>query len=176
MSLAEVTDALIARPPTLGTGRLLCVDGPSGSGKSTLAGTVAAKLDAPLLRMDDLYDGWDCLDRLDPLVLPVLEPLARDESSSYRRYDWHEGAFAETHRLDPAPVLVLEGVGAGSRAWSHLCTLLVWVEAPSDVRLERSVARDGEELRPRLERWMADEVLLFAREGTRERADLHLIT
>lgn len=172
MSLGEVVSALLDRPPTLGAGRLLCVDGPSGSGKSTLATAVAGQLGAPVLTMDDLYDGWDCLDRLDPLVLAVLQPLAAGEASSYRRYDWEAGAFAETHSVEPSPVLVLEGVGSGGRAWSHLCTLLVWVEAPSDVRLERSVTRDGESMRPRLERWMADEVLLFTREGTRERADL----
>ena len=51
-----------SRPPTLGAGRLVCVDGPAGSGKTTLAAAVAAL--APrrtLVHIDDLYDGWDGL-------------------------------------------------------------------------------------------------------------------
>ena len=34
---ASVVTSVLAAPPTLGAGRLVCVDGPSGAGKSTLA-------------------------------------------------------------------------------------------------------------------------------------------
>ena len=43
-----------ARPPTLGRGRLLCVDGPAGSGKTTLADEVRAITGAPVVHMDNL--------------------------------------------------------------------------------------------------------------------------
>ena len=34
---AGIVASVLAAPPTLGAGRLVCVDGPSGSGKTTLA-------------------------------------------------------------------------------------------------------------------------------------------
>jgi uridine kinase len=67
---------------------------------------------------------------------------------------------------------VVEGVGAWSRAVRDAATCLVWVDTPSDVRLERAVARDGEALRERLLAWRAQEDAVFAREGTSSRADV----
>lgn len=161
-----------SHPARLGSSRLVCIDGPSGSGKSTLAHEVAGAADAPLIRMDDLYPGWQGLFDVDPHVLGVLAPLAEGEPGTYRRYEWHVDAYAEEHEVRPAPLLVLEGVGAGNRAWRDLVTTLVWVEAPADVRLARSIARDGEGQRANLVAWMRDEERLYADQGTRAVADL----
>ncbi len=51
-------------------------------------------------------------------------------------------------------------------------TCLVWVEAPSVVRLERGVARDGEHMRSHWLTWAEQEEAMFERERTRERADV----
>jgi hypothetical protein len=67
---------------------------------------------------------------------------------------------------------VVEGVGCGARACAPYLSLLVWVEAPRDVRFARGIARDGEAYRPHWERWARQEQALFAAEGTRERADV----
>ena len=76
--------------------------------------------------------------------------------------------------MEPAPLLVLEGVGSGASRFADLVTVLVWIEAGHDVRLERGLARDGEAFAPHWERWAADEAVLFARERTRERAHVVL--
>jgi hypothetical protein len=168
-----VLSLLEARPPTLGDGRLLCVDGPAGSGKTTLAGAVAARRpEARVIHMDDLYDGWDGLPRLRAPLAGLLRPLARGEAGSYRRYDWHAGRFAETVTVPPGSLLVLEGVGSGSRAHADLITVLAWVEVAPDLRLRRGLARDGIALADRWRQWTVDEDLLFRREGTADRADL----
>jgi uridine kinase len=166
-----------ARPATLGTGRLVCVDGPAGSGKTTLATSVSAAVpggggDAAVVHMDDLYPGWDGLDAVSDAVMGVLAPLADGRPGHYRRWDWHASCHAEEHVVEPAPVLVLEGVASGNLAWARWCTALVWVESDADTRLARGLARDGEALRDRWVRWMAQEQVVFARERTRERADL----
>ena len=54
--------------------------------------------------------------------------------------------------------------------------MLVWVEAESGLRLRRGMARDGEHMRPQWEQWRIDEDVLFARLGTRARADLVVVT
>ena len=164
-----------ARPPTLGDTRLICVDGPAGSGKSVLAQAVAQALDgAPVVHMDDLYPGWDGLADVGGVVLALLRPLAERRPGRYRRYDWTAGEYAEGHVVAPGPWLVLEGVGAGGSARARWTTLLVWVEAPAELRLERGIRRDGEELREHWLRWMADEKTHFDRDSTRERADVHV--
>lgn len=162
-----------SRPPTLGTGRLIAIDGPAGSGKTTLAAAVAAQAPgAVVLHLDDLYDGWQGLPRVADQLAALLEPLARETPSSYRRYDWLAGRYAETVPVVPCGLLVLEGVGSGVARVAPLVTALAWVEAPADVRLRRGLHRDGEAMRPQWEQWQVDEAALFAREDTRRRADL----
>ncbi|NHC22022.1 4-amino-4-deoxy-L-arabinose transferase [Nocardioides sp. IC4_145] len=169
---AVALDLVRSRPPTLGSGRLVCVDGPAGSGKTTLAGRIGALAAAPVLHMDDLYDGWDGLPRVGEQLDRLLLPLSRGETGTYRRYDWHAGAYAETVAVAPAPLLVLEGVGAGLAAYSSLVGVLVWVEAPAGLRLERGLARDGAEAEPHWRRWTVAEAAHFAADRTPERADL----
>ena len=176
MSARSAVDLLGSRPPTLGAGRLLCVDGPSGSGKTTLAESVAALVPARVVHMDDLYEGWDGLPTVDAQLEGLLRPLAAGEPGTYRRWDWVAGGWAETVTVDPVPLLVLEGVGSGSTRVADLVTVLVWVEAAYDVRMRRGLERDGEAFAPYWESWMAQEVDHYAEHRTRERADLVVTT
>jgi hypothetical protein len=50
----------------------------------------------------------------------------------------------------------------------------VWVEAPRDLRLSRGLERDGDDARAHWLAWMDAESEHFARERTRERADVHV--
>ena len=59
---AEVASRVLAAPPTLGTGRLVCVDGPAGSGKTTVAAALADVVpDAHVVHCDELLEGWPSL-------------------------------------------------------------------------------------------------------------------
>ncbi len=169
---ARVLELALARPPTLGGGRLICIDGPAGAGKTSLATAIARLHPAPVVHMDDLYDGWAGLPTVAGHLAGLLRPLAQGRPGSYRRYDWYAGAYAETVTVAPAPLLVVEGVGSGDRAHADLCTVLVWVTAPDDVRLQRGLARDGEALHEEWASWMAAEREHLVRECTEERADL----
>jgi uridine kinase len=173
---ADVLAHALAHPARLGSGRLVCIDGPAGSGNTTRATEVAALGEAKVVRMDDLYPGWGGLFDVDREVLPLLRPLADDMTGYYRRFDWADGEYRETHHVDPAPLLLLEGVGSGNRSWRDLVTTLVWVEAPPEIRLARGLARDGESQRAHWLQWMQDEERLFAEQDTRAHADLVLDT
>jgi uridine kinase len=164
-----------SRPATLGEGRLICVDGPAGSGKTTLGAEIASLAGgAAVIHMDDLFEGWGGLDRVDAQLRTLLRPLAQGFSGSYRRWDWPGNAWAETVLVPPAPLLVLEGVGSGSHAHADLVTVLAWVEVPFELRMARGLERDGDAVADHWTRWAHDEDALFARERTRERADLIL--
>ena len=67
---------------------------------------------------------------------------------------------------------MVEGCGSADRTVAARAVVVVWVEAPEPVRLARGLARDGEQLRGPWLTWIATEGEHFAREGTRERADV----
>jgi uridine kinase len=171
-----IAERVLAAPPRCGRTRLVCVDGPSGSGKTSLAGRLAAALgEPPVLHMDDLYPGWDGLAAAVPLLREnIVEPLTACRPARYRRYDWGRGEYAEEHDLGTPPVLVVEGVGAGSRPVAGRTALLVWLEAPQEERFRRGIARDGETYRPHWERWARQEAAHFATEATVCRADVRV--
>jgi len=172
----------LAGPPTLGAGRLLCVDGPSGSGKTTFARSVRRAVPSGtsvrVVHMDALYPGWDGLaSGVARVARDLLAPLAAGKAGGYRRYDWLRGRDAELVEVAPGGLLVLEGVGAGGDAsFAPWVTLLVWVEAPLPVRAARAVTRDGIATGPQLEAWRRHEDAWFAEHRTRDRADLVVAT
>ena len=71
-----------------------------------------------------------------------------------------------------APVVILEGCGSGSARIRERASLVVWVEAPAELRLERGVERDGAALAPQWREWQAHEQAHFTADGTRAAADV----
>jgi uridine kinase len=170
---ARVLAHALGRPPTLGTGRLVCVDGPAGAGKTTLALDIARQAPGALvLHTDEMLEGWGGLPGLGQSVCDLLAPLSQGLAGRWRRWDWHASDWAATETVRPTDLLVLEGVGSAPVGCAQLVTTLVWVETPRDTRLTRWWDRDGEAQRPYWDAWLADEAALHARDRTRERADL----
>ena len=177
-AVARCLRLIAAAEPRCGDTMVVAVDGPSGAGKTTLTRALRRHLDRPpVLHLDALYPGWDGLP-LTPKILHdrVYAPLARGQRAAYQRFDWEVGAFAEEHEVCAAPLLLVEGCGAGAWPGFAYVSVLIWVEAPTEVRYERGIARDGEAYRPNWERWAASEGALFGADRTRERADLVLDT
>lgn len=180
---AGVVDLVVRRSPRLDTTRLIAIDGPAGSGKTSLAGRLSSELSArglstAIMHMDDVYEGWTGLD--ESLTLRVtdqlLKPLAAGRPARWQRHDWDAERFDGWEVLDPPDVLVLEGCGSGAMAYASYTSVLVWVEAPAEVRIERGVARDGEQVLPNWLAWMDVESAHFAANDTKARAEVRLTT
>jgi uridine kinase len=176
-SFAALAGKIRQKPPRLGAVRLVAVDGPSGSGKTWFALRLAKTLDAPVVHTDDLLNGWDDQFTFWPrLETHVLDPLRHGRPAAYRRFLWHEKEFSATPvRVEPVPVVLLEGVSAARREIRPELSLAVFVTAPAGLRRERAVARDGDDslaFRAYLERWHAAEERHFADEATEAAADL----
>ncbi len=170
----DVAADVLESSPRLGHVRLVTVDGPSGSGKTSLAKRLAHALHrVPVVHLDHLYEGWEGLESVGPrLEAWLLTPLRSGLPGRHLVYDWHRGRFAEWRDVPMAPALIVEGVGAGQLLVDPWVTMRVWVETDADVSTQRALAREGEANREHLARWVAVEREHFAREQTRERADL----
>ena len=178
-SVSELAARVAAAPAGCGQTRLVCIDGPAGSGKTTLAGALAQALGgAPVVHMDDLYEGWTqqlggpLSARIDAWLLKAWE---LGSAGRYRRYDWARQRFEESWVPVPAaPVIILEGCGSAARGIRDRASLVIWVEAPPDVRLGRGLQRDGLALEEQWRLWQVHEAAHFAADGTRSAADVHV--
>ncbi|MET8247936.1 hypothetical protein ABZV31_28170 [Streptomyces sp. NPDC005202] len=160
-------------PPSCGPVRLIGVDGHAGSGKSTFAGQLAAVLDdAPVLHLDDIASHEELFAWDRRLLAEVIEPLARGATAHYSPYDWHARRFGPARALAPAPVILIEGVGAGRRALRPYLARLLWMELPNEESWARGRSRDGEEQREFWAGWVEAERRHFAEDPSRPFADL----
>lgn len=160
----------------------ILIDGRSGSGKSTLATrlvALAAATDVTVdcIRLDDIYPGWGGLAEASRVVAEdLLRPLHERGRGSWQRYDWQAAAATRTHRVDADQSLVIEGIGALSRASAPLATYRVWVSADAEQRRRRALSRDGDLYRPHWDEWAAQEDLFIAAHDPRTLADLVIQT
>jgi gluconate kinase len=148
---------------------IVLIDGRSGSGKSTLACDLAPRLGAQLVRLDDLYPGWDGLEEGSRMVGDDILQRAR-----WRRWDWNRAAAAEWNFIDGDVPLIIEGSGSLSRANRSRATFGVWVELDEPTRKKRALHRDGESYAPFWDRWAAQEQMFFDRERPDLVADLRI--
>ncbi len=169
MTLADIVKAIRERP---GPVRLVAVDGPGGSGKSTLAAQLSvAAGGAPIVHTDDFASADNPIDWWPRLLDQVIVPLTEGRPALYQRYDWPTESLAEWHTLEPAPIVIIEGVSSGRSEWSRYLSYIIWIETPRELRLERAVERDGEDALDGWEGWMEAEDEHYRRDPTRERSD-----
>ncbi len=165
---------------------VLAIVGGSASGKTELAKALVASLPperAVLVREDDYYRCSSDVEDFDPAAYNFDEPAAKDQAllaahlvlarmgRSFDRPDYDFSVHrrrAETVKVAPAPLIVLEGL--------HLMTspvlashfdAVVFVDTAEPVRLARRIARDMAE---------RDRTLAFVEQQFRDRvAPMHAL-
>ncbi|MEU1182842.1 hypothetical protein ABZ464_35420 [Streptomyces sp. NPDC005820] len=160
-------------PPSCGPVRLIGVDGHAGSGKSTFAGRLAEALGgAPVLHLDDIASHAELFAWTGRLLTEVIEPFGRGETAHYAPYDWRAHHFGPPRPLPAAPVVLIEGVGAGRRALRPYLARLLWLEMAPEEAWARGRARDGEEQREFWDGWVRAEAHHFSDDPSRPYAGL----
>ncbi|MFJ6699772.1 uridine kinase [Streptomyces sp. NPDC091272] len=172
-SLVPLAARLRALPPSCGPVRLIAVDGHAGSGKSTFAGHLADALGgAPVLHLDDLASHEELFAWTDRLCTQVTGPLSRGERARYAPYDWTLRRFGpQRYELPPAPVVLVEGVGAGRRALRPVLAHLLWMDLDADRSWRRGRERDGTEQSAFWDGWTRAETEHFSADPSRPFAD-----
>jgi len=129
----------------LGRPRVLAVDGRSGSGKSTLVDRLGATVPgAAVVHTDDVAWHHDFFDWAGLLLDGVLWPWRAGHDVAYRPPAWDaRGRPGAITVPSGAPLLVVEGVGAGRRAFAPYLDALVWVQTDRAVATRRGLERDG---------------------------------
>jgi energy-coupling factor transporter ATP-binding protein EcfA2 len=157
----------------LGRPHVLAVDGRSGSGKSTLVDRLAATVPGvAVVHTDDVAWHHDFFDWADLLVDGVLVPWRAGRDVAYRPPPWDaRGRPGAITVPSGAPLLVVEGVGAGRRAFAPYLDALVWVQTDRAVATRRGLERDGGDV-TFWDEWEARERPFLAADRPWARADL----
>jgi uridine kinase len=158
--IARIAAAITGDPP------IVLIDGRSGSGKTGLATALADALGAAVLRLDDIYPGWDGLATASEQLAVILD------TGRWQRWDWTSVRHAEWNTIDAGRPLIVEGSGALTRTSRERVTYGIWVELDEPTRKARALARDGARYEPHWDNWAAQEQVLFDRERPDLLADL----
>lgn len=168
-----------ARPLVIG------IDGRSGSGKTVLSKVLAENLatdhEVTVLRLEDLYPGWDGLEAGMKLFSEdVLPKLANGETATYPTWDWEAGeepggAPGAEVTTEPTEVIICEGVGVGARQNREFIDVLIWLRVPDEVRYDRAMNRDGATYRTQWDNWAAQERRMLDQDQIYDAADLVLV-
>jgi uridine kinase len=153
--------------------RLVGVDGCGGAGKSTFAARLAvAAGGAPVVHTDDFASHDVPIEWWPRMLADVVEPLLAGRPAVFTSYDWVSRGAGPVVTVPPAPVVIVEGVGATRRAWRDRLALTVWIDTPPAERLRRGLARDGEELAEFWQEWIVAEDAYVAAEDPRGAVEL----
>ncbi|HJQ73550.1 MAG TPA: hypothetical protein VJ814_01595 [Gaiellaceae bacterium] len=174
--LEEIVRAVELRSAPAGMRtKVVAVDGPGGAGKSALADRLGTAFGgAQVVHTDDFASWANPSDWWPTLLRDLLEPIARGEPAHFLRTHWEGPPQPAIVVVEPREFVILEGVTASREAFRPYLTFTIWVERPRELRLARGLERDGEEMRPHWELWMAGEDRYVERERPHEKADLVL--
>ena len=144
-----------------GASLIVGIAGGSGAGKTTIAKALVERLDGRAVRIahDAYYHdqrqrplelrrrvNYDHPDSLETTLLcEHLDELRSRRAVDLPRYDFAQHTRqAETQRMRPAPIVVVDGILALVPVELRLrLDVMVFVEAREHVRLERRIARDA---------------------------------
>jgi len=161
---------------------ILAIDGPAGAGKTTLAHEIflalSPKMSVNVIHMDDLYDGWD--NALGADLTAMLQYFVTQHLNSatvnFQRYNWATSSFGESEVIEPADLLILEGVGSSDKSLQDDLAALIWIDIDPEIGVARVIGRDGPQVADEMKKWLGTQQEYFSQHSTREKADFILTT
>jgi uridine kinase len=169
----------------------VAIDGGAGAGKSMLARGIREHLKSvSIVRTDDFFRPLNehptaslSAEKLYELYFPwermrdeALIPLHRGETARYQRYDWSADRLLEWISIEPAEIVLVEGVYSSRPELRAMLDAIIFVEAPRAERLRRVFARDPDSTGDWITPWMSAEDWYFNQIRPQDTADLILLS
>jgi uridine kinase len=167
----QIVDAISGWRLQKGGRLVVAIDGHGAAGKSVLAEAVGRQLAATVVHLDDCFReaGSTAGDGESPMAAyydwrrlrrEVLEPLHRGERASFRAFDWESnGYLPDMVTVEPAELILVEGVSSTAAALIDLIDRSVLVVTPESERVARLHERIGDEVWD--DEWLAAERSYF---------------
>jgi len=151
---------------------LIAIDGLAGSGKSTIAGALPMEVEGrrvTVVPADEFYEpeardwrSWTPKQAYERhfdhvrLEQELLQPLRRGLPARFSTFDWTERTTGGVRRVDPAGIVVVEGVFLLRPRLRAYWDASMWVETPREVR-EHRLRHRGQGNAEWIQRWMLAE-------------------
>jgi uridine kinase len=175
-NLSELVDKVNESSKKCGQTKIIAIDGPAGSGKTTLAKSLSGLLqNCPIIHMDEIYEGWE--NALSPktsqdLVEWIINPLLKNNSIEYIKYDWNLGQRIEKVVINNSKIIIIEGVGSSSFEISKYASLKLWIEVNKETGINRVLTRDGLQIQEQMKTWQSQESKFFIENNSKENSDI----
>jgi len=161
---------------------VIAIDGPAGAGKTTLAHEIflalSPKMSVNVIHMDDLYDGWEnaLTNDLTQILQYLFAQHQSQQPANLSRYNWATSSFDPAEVIEPADLLILEGVGSGDKSLQDQFAALIWIDIDPNIGVQRVTERDGPGVTNQMQKWLGTQQQYFSQHSTREKADFILTT
>ena len=151
---------------------VIAIDGRSAAGKSTFASRLTRILECQCVHTDDIawhhsfFDWWPLLTK------NILQPFKAGKTVLWTPDAWLSHNRSGAISLQPAPVLIVEGVSSTRRELREWIDCSIWIETNAQLAESRGLERDGLEGRDFWFEWQRSEQPFFAEDQPWTRASL----
>jgi uridine kinase len=121
-------------------------------------------------KLYELYFPWERM-RDEALI-----PLHRGETARYQRYDWSTDRLLDWVSVEPAEIVLVEGVYSSRPEIRPMLDAVIVVEASRAERLRRVLARDPNGVDDWMTAWMSAEDWYLNQIRPQDAADLTLLS
>ena len=169
---------------------IIGIDGLGGSGKSTFARELVERLsDTEIVQMDVFYQTEQMRKKLNPtkeigsyfdwnrLEREVLIPFSNNLEIRFQKYNWENDSIKDWQNISKNSSMIVEGVYSTRKELSKYYDLRIWIDCPSEIRLQRGIERDGIEMKEYWENvWMKQENEYYKKQRPYLLSDININT
>lgn len=159
---------------TLKSTLFVVIDGMPGSGKSTLTKYILHKIPTvKLVKMDSFFNPSTNNDDFERLKEECLIPLKNNKIANFKIYSWEEKKLVEGEPIEPGGIILVEGISSMEKDLIDFYDYKIWIDCPSEVGLERVLARDKAKYRELwINKWIPETVKYIENQKPYKKADV----
>lgn len=151
---------------------IVAIDGRSASGKSTFTSRLTRALGCQCVHTDDIAWNHSFFDWWPLLMQHILEPFKAGQPVLWTPDAWLAHDRSGAISVQPAPILLVEGVSSTRRELREWMNYTIWMETDMQLAESRGLERDGPDGYDFWFEWQRSEQPFFAADQPWTRAAL----